>query len=164
LGIVLVRWFRLDGRIPMRAIVAIAVAFLTVSCGASSTPCTTCPTISGTYHVTSAAVAAESSTCSSVSYGGYDGDLTITQNGSAITLYTSWFSASGTLYVGDSLSCTATKVQTSWGAFADTRISGAITGQEGSRNLSLHFYFSAVTSGGDRCSLGASMNGVQTSK
>jgi hypothetical protein len=148
----------------MRTFVAIAVAFFALSCGAPSTPCTTCPSIAGVYHVTSPAVAAETSTCSTVAYDSWEGDLTVTQTGSDVTLSTSWFTAPGTLYVGDSLGCTATKTMTSWGVEADMRVSGAFTGSEGSRALTLHLYFSAVTPKGDRCSLGASMNGTQVSK
>jgi hypothetical protein len=148
----------------MRTIVAVAVAVLAAGCGAQSTPCTTCPNIAGTYTVKSDAVDAEMSTCGTVSYGGYNGYLTITQTASEIDMSTSWFTAAGTLYVGDSLSCTMTSTTTSWGAKADMRISGAVSGSEGSRSLLLHLYFSATTPQGDRCSLGATMTGTQTSK
>jgi hypothetical protein len=148
----------------MRKIVAVAVALLAVGCGAQSTPCTTCPSISGVYSVKSNAVEADMSTCGTVSYGGYTGDLTITQKDSEIDMATPWFTAAGTLYVDKSLSCVMTSTTTSWGAQADMRISGAVAGNEGSRTLTLHLYFTAVTPEGDRCSLGATMNGTQVSK
>jgi len=139
------------------------VALVAAGCGGSSRPCTTCPTVSGTYSVSSPAVSDDASSCMTVYYSGYTGPLTVTQNGSAITLATDWFEAPGTLFDDNSLGCPSTKNQTSWGVFGDLHINGGFAGTEGARSITLNLSFSATTPEGDLCRLSAHMNGTQTS-
>jgi hypothetical protein len=142
----------------MRNIVAMGLAMLASGCGGSNRPCTTCPDVAGTYDVTSPAVESATDDCWFLYWNGYDGGLTVTQAGSAITLDTSWFSAPGTLFDDNSVGCSATKTDS---PFSKLGINGGFSGAMGKRTVSLSLSITD-TWHGVTCYLYAHMNGTQT--
>jgi hypothetical protein len=142
----------------MRNVVAMGLAMLALGCGGSNRPCTTCPNVSGLYKVTSPAVDSPSDDCWFAYWNGYDGALTVTQTGSAITLDTVWFTAPGTLFDDNSLGCSATKTYSAWDKLS---VNGAFSGSEGKRAISLNLSITE-TWDGVTCHLYAHMNGAQS--
>ncbi len=75
-------------------LVAAALAFTACE---SSPPCTQCPSVGGLYEVTFSAVDAEQSTCKEVFFTGGTGQVTLVQDGSALSFVDDVFPLEGTL-------------------------------------------------------------------
>lgn len=123
---------------------AFALPLLT-ACGAP-TPCTTCPTVSGTYFLESEPLDVDGTDCEyeqfSLYYTGSSGTAILRQTDSAITLDFGGFYWEGTLFEKDMFSFDPVEFESTAAGTVDLAFSGTFYGAEGTRKASGSFNFS----------------------